>query len=66
MKWLIPLVAAGAAAGAGVFFWLRKPKPRSAWSRATDATSSVAKSAAEKASSVAAAAAGGVKGAVTD
>jgi len=65
MKWLIPLAAAGVAAGAGVFFWLRKPKPKSAWARATDATSSVAKSAADKAGSVATAAADGVKGAVT-
>ena len=66
MKWLIPLMAAGVAAGAGAFFWLRKPKPKSAWSKATDATSSVSKSAADKASSVAAAAADGVKGAVTN
>lgn len=73
MKWLVAvLVAISAAAAAGVVFRWRNPKAASsAWTHATDTTSSLAKTAADKvgeaadmATSAASAAADEVKGAV--
>jgi hypothetical protein len=55
MKLLIALLAAiGAAAVAGFFFWRRNPKAvNSAWSQATDTTSTFAGTAADKTAEVA-------------
>jgi hypothetical protein len=66
MKWLIAvLVAIGAAAAAGVVFRWRNPKgASSAWTHAADATSSMAKTAADKAVSAATAVTDELKGAV--
>ena len=53
MKWLIGFLAAIGAAAVGVFFWRRNPRAvSSAWTQATDTSSSLAKTAADKVSDV--------------
>jgi hypothetical protein len=74
MKLLIGLLAALGAAAVGVFFWRKNPQAvNSAWTQATDTTSSYAKTAADKVSettdkavNAASAAADEIKSAVTD
>lgn len=62
MKWLIAIFAAIAAAAVAKF--LRRTNPGEVWTQATEATSSFAKNAADKAASAATAAADEPKGPV--
>jgi hypothetical protein len=74
MKWLVGFLAAIGAAAVGLFFWRRNPRAvSSAWTQASDTSSALAKSAADKvsevtdnAASAASAAADEAKGAVAD
>ena len=74
MKWLVGFLAAIGAAAVGVFFWRRNPRAvNSAWTHATDTSSALAQTAADKvsevtdnAASAASAVADEAKGAVAD
>jgi hypothetical protein len=74
VKWLIAMLAAIGAAAVGVFFWRRNPRAvNSAWAQATDTSSSLAQTSADKvsevtdnAASAASAVADEAKGAVAD